>query len=271
MFNTLQKQRSAQFIFFLYLFFIGWWLSLQFGTDGFSFQNQLFGGAYWIVAFFGTGMGFLVARKWSFTKSLMGKAIVMFSFGLLAQVFGQLVYSWYTFYARIDVPYPSLGDLGFFGSIPFYIYGIILLARASGVKVSLKTFKNQIVAITVPAAILFLSYYIFLQGYVFDLHNPMKILLDFGYPLGQAIYVSLALLTYLLTRNVLGGVMKNRVLFMLFALTFQYFSDYFFLYWSSKGLAHPGGVIDLFYITSYLLMTIGLLQMRVSQIREQLT
>ena len=182
-----------------------------------------------------------------------------FSVGLLLQSLGQTIYSYYIYYERIDVPYPSLGDVGFFGTIPAYIYGVFLLARTSGAKISLKSFANKIWALIVPISMLMMSYIFFLKDYEFDWSQPLTIFLDFGYPLGQAIYVSLATLTLFLSIKVLGGVMKGPVLFLLFALIVQYLADYMFLYEVSHDSWRVGTENDLLYSFSYLLMGLALI------------
>ncbi len=115
------------------------------------------------------------------------------------------------------------------------------------------------------------SYWVFLKGYEFDWSAPLKIFLEFGYPLGQAIYVSLAILTLFLTRGVLGGVMKNRVLFVLFALLMQYLADYTFLYQASQETWAAGGINDYMYLASYFIMALALLQFRISRIKAKLS
>jgi hypothetical protein len=270
MLRTIKTQRLAQAFISVFLLFFAWWIIIQLNHDPFSFQNQLFGATYGIMALFGAVSGIFVARRWGYARSLMGKAILMFSLGLLAQEFGQLVYSYYTFFTDVEVPYPSLGDVGYFGSIPLYIYGVVLLGEASGINVTLKSLKNVIQAILIPVILLTFSYSVFLQGYEFDVTNPLVIFLDFGYPFGQAIYVALALSIYLLSRNILGGVMRMKIFFILFALVIQYLSDYTFLYQASRGLAYPGGIIDGLYLVSYAAMGLGLLQLRVSEVRSRL-
>jgi hypothetical protein len=165
-------------------------------------------------------------------------------------------------FANVEVPYPSIADIGYFGSIPFYIYGTLLLARASGVHVSLKSFHSKLAALTVPVAMLILSYLFFLSGYEFDWSNPLRIFFDFGYPFGQAIYVSFAMLTYLLTKKTLGGVMKHRILFIVTALVVQYLADFNFLFQASRGTWVFSGYGDVIYLIAYLLLTLGLLQLK---------
>ena len=222
------------------------------------------------MALWGGIWGIAIAQKWGGIRSVMGKTVILFSLGLLFQVFGQLAYAYLSFYIHIDVPYPSSGDIGYFGSIPLYIYGILLLAKASGVKIGLKSFESKIQAILIPLVMLVVAYFLFLQGYEFDWKDPIKIFLDFGYPLGQAIYISIAFLTYLLSRNILGGIMKRKILFILFALCIQFLSDYTFLYQLSRGTWAVGGINDYMYLIAYFIMTLALLQLNtvLSKIKE---
>jgi hypothetical protein len=133
-----------------------------------------------------------------------------------------------------------------------------MLARVSGVKISLRAFRNQIQAVVIPLAMLALSYHFFLQRYVFDWSQPLKIFLDFGYPLGQALYVSIAILAFLLSRKVLGGMMRFPILAFIFALIAQYLSDFTFLMQAQNSSFYAGGINDLMYSTSYTLMAFAL-------------
>ncbi|MEK7155431.1 MAG: hypothetical protein AAB734_00980, partial [Patescibacteria group bacterium] len=180
-------------------------------------------------------------------------------FGLLLQCFGQTSYSFYIYYLNQPVPYPSIGDIGYFGSIFAYLYGALALSRAAGVHVSLKSYRGQLLAFLLPLLMLVLSYQFFLRGYEFDGTQPLKTFLDFGYPFGQALYVSVALLAYLLSRNVLGGMMRMPILVFIGALVLQYFSDFTFLYQATAGTWYAGGMNDLLYLVSYLAMTLALL------------
>jgi hypothetical protein len=242
-----------------------WWLYLQ-GLDIEASGNsrQFWAAIYQVLALYGAIIGIVTSKYWGGVKSVIGRAILAFSVGLLLQSFGQSVYSYYIYFAQIEVPYPSLGDVGFFGSIFAYIYGAILLARASGVKVSLKSFDSQVTAIAIPLGLLIFSYIVFLGGYEFDLTSPLTIFLDFGYPLGQAIYVSIAILVFLLSRQFLGGMMKGPVLFLIFALVIQYFSDYTFLYQANRGSWIVGGINDFLYAVSYLLMALALIYVSIT-------
>ncbi len=238
-----------------------WWIVLQpFNSDeALTPHKYIWGSSYQLLALWGAISGFFISSHWGGYKSKLGRAILAFSIGLLFQVFGQTVYSYYNLFAKIEAPYPSLGDIGFFGSIPMYIYGCILLANVSGVRISLKTFDKKIQAFFIPFIVLFLSYLVFLKGYAFDLTQPLKIFLDFGYPLGQAVYISIAILTLLFSWKSLGGRMKRPVTLFLAALIFQYICDYNFLFQSNQGTWLVGGYGDYIYALSYFFMTIAII------------
>lgn len=253
------QSKVALAFFVLYSFL---WIYLQYSRATDTAEFHFFGITYCLVAFWGAIWGISIASKWGGTKSVMGKALVFFSLGLFAQTFGQIAYSLYAIVLKIDVPYPSIGDLGFFGSIPLYIVGMLYLAQASGVSISLRSFKNKIQVVVLPLLLLFFSYLIFLRKYEFNWSNPLVVFLDFGYPLGQSIYISIALLTFSLSKGLLGGKMKIRILLVLFALVLQYLSDFVFLYQASNKEWSVAGLNDYMYFVSYFVMALSLIQFK---------
>lgn len=266
MIETIKKTWQAQVAVVFFIILTGWWIINTFILDPSTVKYDGFGDwaeIYGLMAVWGGIWGIVISLKWGFMKSVMGRVLLFFSLGLFAQEFGQLSYAFYNDIYKVPGPYPSLGDIGYFGSIFLYIYAVILIAKASGVTIGLKSFSSKMQAILIPLIGLVAAYFLFLQGYEFDFSDPLKIFLDFGYPFGQAIYISIALLTYLLSRGILGGIMKGKVLFILFALFMQFLSDYTFLYQSSKGLWTVGGINDYMYLVSYFLMALALIQLKV--------
>lgn len=269
--EPFRTDRQSQFLLVLFLALFIWWLVLlSFGFKAVSeFPNLIWAASYQIIAILGGLWGLTIARSWGGHRSIMGRAVLAFAIGLLLQVFGQSTFSFYNLVLQVDIPYPSLADLGYFGSIPFYIYGAIMLARASGVGISMRTFGSKLLTLVIPVGMLFLSYSSFLRGYEFAGATPLRVVLDFGYPLGQAIYVAIAILAYLLSRKMLGGIMKGRVIFILLALVVQYLADYNFLYQALQETWQNGGYGDTIYLLAYLLMTLGLLQLKMKYIRPR--
>ena len=131
MLETFKKEWEAKVILGLFLLYVAWWVYMQVALPHDHILYALYGQSYGVIALVGAIGGLFVARKWGGFKSVMGKAIIMFSLGLFAQEFGQIAYTYYIFIEHIEIPYPSIGDIGFFGTIPFYIYGAYLLAKVS--------------------------------------------------------------------------------------------------------------------------------------------
>jgi hypothetical protein len=244
----------------LFLIYLLWRGALYFQTptEDFNLISFIWGATYQIIAILGIVIGLGVAQHWGGWKSMFGKTIILFSAGLLFQCIGQAISSYFV-YKTGEVPYPGLGDIGFFGSILFYIFGAFMLARVTGGKAFLKAAHNKVIALVIPLLMVGVSYWLFLKGYEYDWSNPTQTFLDFGYPIYQAIYVGIAIVTLILSRTYLGGLMKTPVMLFLIALIMQYASDFVFLYQASRGLYIPEGTNDLMYFTSYFLMTIALI------------
>ncbi len=256
--DHVKKSLFVQFVVAFFLCLSFWWLSMYVRGLMDAPENNYFTLTYPLLSLVGGIAGIIFANKWGGLKSLLGRSMTMFSYGLLAQFFGQAMYAYYIYIKGIEVPYPSWGDLGYFGSVIFYIFGAILLAKVSGLKFTVKSVHGKIQAIFIPLLLLVLSYLYFLRSYEFDFSDKLRIFLDFGYPLGQAVYLSIAILALLLSRNFLSGIMKKPIIFLIFALVFQYFSDFMFIYQSNMETWYVGGVNDYFYFISYFLMTIAL-------------
>ncbi|MBP9700548.1 hypothetical protein KBD71_04680, partial [Candidatus Woesebacteria bacterium] len=246
------------------LFFGGlslWWLLVQ-APSATPDQRSIFAAVYGLIALWGAFWGYQTAQEWGGSRSVFGKAILCFAGGLLSQEFGQLAYSYYAYVLHVEIPYPSIGDLGFFGSIPLYIFGMLLLAKAVRAQLGSSTLKNRIQVILYPVLLLSASYYLFLRGYELNLSEPIKTLIDLGNPFGQAIYISLALLVYVLSFKYLGGIMRSRIFLLLIAFLLQYLADFTFLYQNSIGTWEGGRINDYIYLTAYTMMTLAVLELR---------
>ncbi|CAN5156174.1 hypothetical protein BH09PAT2_BH09PAT2_08550 [soil metagenome] len=253
--ENVSKQSGSLLIIYTFAFFTFYWL-LQ--NEKVRFLGD-FASTYFIMAVFGGLMGFFISHNLQKDKNLIGKAVMMFSFGLLSQVFGQLAYTYYILGDHIKIPYPSLGDIGYFGTIPFYTMGVIYLARALGVKIVFRSFSQALSAIVFPLIMLVITYIHLIMGYRFDSTKLLTILLDFGYPLGQSIYISISILVLALSERIFGD-MKNKMRFIILALISQYMADYVFIYQANDGTWITGGINDYMYFVSYFFMALALIQ-----------
>ncbi len=260
MIRTIFKSKFTYWIVFLYLLILAWWIRLQVtGTVG-KDEALYYDWAYGVIGLSTAIYGLIIAFKtWGGFSSLLGKSLIFLALGLLGQWFGLQVWTYYNVIAEIEVPYPSLADLGYFALIPAYTIAALNFSLASGAKLSLGTIKGKLYALIIPISALTLAYGLFLKDIGFDISNPIKLFLDIGYPLGEIIPVSIAVFTLLISRNLNGGVMKNRVLYLIGAFTFQFLTEYTFLYMVGNSTYVNGGLADILYPTSYTIMSFGLI------------
>lgn len=235
-----------------------WWLSIFLRGLTDNNENIYFVLIYPVLALIGGASGLFFAKKWGGFSSTLGRAINMLALGLLFQFLGQILYNYYTFILGVEVPYPSIGDWAYFASVIFYIIGVYYLAKVSGLKLALKSIKGKVLAFGVPVIVLILSYIVLLQGYDFSEATPLILFFDFGWPIGQAVYVSIAILALFISKNILGGMMRRPIMFLISALILQYISDFTFSYQFNQGTLYLGGPMDFLYFLSYFLMAISL-------------
>lgn len=270
MWYTIRKEFTAKLAVVFFIVYALWFIYFHLPGVPAGSQYDWFTATYGVVAIWGSFWGFLIARKWGWFRSIMGKSIIFFALGLAFQEAGQLAYTYYIYFLKIELPYPSIGDILFISSVPCYSIAVMFLAKASGVRISLQSFIGKMQAILIPVGMVLASYFIFLQGHEVKLSEPGKIFFDFGYPLGDAIYISLAILTFTLTKGVLGGIMKSKVLLILIAMLIQYIADWTFLYQASRGTWSVSGINDFIYLTAYFIMTLALLNLNTQSIKKYL-
>lgn len=259
MLKILLKSKLAYILLVFYLLIFIWWVKIFISGVKVSDENYLFGLVYAFIALIGGINGLLISRRWGGYKSLMGRGILLLSFGLLSYWFGQVIWSYYNLVLKVEVPYPSIADIGYFSAILFYIVGMYEFAKVSGAKLTLSKLKGKFIVFIIPVSMLAISYFLFLQHIVPDFSNPIKTFLDFGSPVGYAIVISMALTAYFLTKGVLGGKMKNRILFIIFALIVQNITDNTFLYQAGAGIYYNAGINDLMFATAFTIMSLGLI------------
>ncbi|MFA5776354.1 MAG: hypothetical protein WC988_02265 [Patescibacteria group bacterium] len=257
------RQLKISSIVFLFALFVLWWFHDYITKSNFS--NGLFSYAYlyFLVALVGGVNGLYVAYKWGWLSSYLGKIIAFFSFGLLAQVFGQLSYTYYYAILGVEVaPYPSIGDVGYFGSVLLYICGSLLLLKLLMSNSNKKSGRGDMYLVVLSTLTMFLISYLFLlKGYAFDSSNILKGALDISYPLFQSFYVSLAVASLFLLGSRLGGTGKRGILLLLIALVIQYISDFTFLIKANNGTFYAGGPVDFLYLVAYFLMTVAIIEL----------
>lgn len=254
-----KNNRVLRFITVFFLLLSLWWLFMYIRGLTEGPENELFILIYPVLPLVGGLYGWVFAKKWGGFKSTFGSSIAWFAIGFLFQFLGQYLYVYYQLYLQVEVPYPSIGDIFYFGSVLLYIIGTYNLALVSGIKLSLKSVKGK-VALLIPFIVLFLSYIILLQGYEADWSNKLIVFLDFGYPIGQAVYLSIALLALMISKDILGGLMRKPIMLLIAALVAQFVADFVFSYQVSREVStfYAAGTNDYMFAFAYFLMTYAL-------------
>lgn len=256
------KTKLHYILYLLYFFIVIWWLRLHFYNIQESGEVYIFGAVYPLIALIGAANGISIAKKWGGWESSLGKSIYFFSFGLLALWFGQTTWSYYNIIARIEVPYPSLADIGYVAIIPLYALGSLYLGQASGAGVGIKKNIGKTVVVLTSFIVIFIAYSLFFRNLSLDLSEPVRSFLDLMYSFGEAVTISITISVFILSYPILGGRMRGKVLYLIFALVAQYVTDYTFLYMAANGSYYNGGIVDLMYATSFLITSIGLINLR---------
>jgi hypothetical protein len=258
------KNKLQILVTLIFLGFVGWWVSFQHIVSLQGHSVSWFEDTYGVMALIGAIVGFFAIKKWGGIRTVLGKALLFFSLGLLAQEVGQLIYSYYIYVDKIQIPYPSWGDAAYFGSVLFYIIAAIFLTKVVGVKFSLKgNILYKTIAIVLPLLLLVGSYLIVLHNHQFNTSKPLTVFLDAGYPIGEACYISIGLVAYLLSRKMLGGIMKSGILLIIAALVIQYASDFTFVYQSNRNTYVAGKYDDLLYLIAYFAMTTAMIKFHI--------
>ncbi len=256
----LLKNKKFLILTLIYACFFFWWASFQHVIHKQGLSIQWYGGTYGLIAIIGTVFGFWASKKWGGYKTVLGKSLLFFTLGLLFQEIGQLIYQYYVTYKHVQIPYPSIGDIFYFGSSLLYITGAAFMAKAAGFGVAIKQTKYKVITVIVPIIIIGASFYLLLHGHKYDTSKPLTVFLDAGYPIVEAIYISIAVVAFLLSRKLLGGIIRSGIMFIIFALVIQYLGDFMFIFQSNRGTWIQGGKDDLIYMTSYFLMTVVMIK-----------
>lgn len=257
--NFLLKNHFLHLTVFLFGLFTFWWVKVDpFNPLSLLAEKETWSQFYWTFAAFGGLFGVFASRELGFTRSIIGRAVLAFSAGLLLQAIGQIIDSYLSAIGNADIFYPSISELGYTGSILVYIYGAYLLARYVGISPSVKNLSKSIIIWLIPLAMFGLSYAVYLHGYDFVNNSPVHVAFDFGYPILQSFYVALAVFVLIHSRNIAGGLLRRPIAFLVAALILQYVADAYFVYDYNQGLWYNANFNDYVYLVSYFILAVAI-------------
>lgn len=257
--------KYQKFFLSIYILVLAMWVYIQVKGIKTTDFNFAFSFIFGLIPFFGGLTGMIKSRQWGGLKSVLGKGVFFFSFGLFLWGFGENIWSYYNFFRNEPAPYPSIADIGFAPSIFFWILGTAYLAKASG---AIYAFKKhlwiRLFSLVLPIILFVASYWIHVKvarGGVLvpPGETPLKVVLDIAYPLGDFLAVTFALVTFTLTNKYLGGRYKHAIAFVLLGLITMYFGDFSFSYTTTAGTFYNGNWGDLLLASGNFFMTFGIL------------
>lgn len=227
--------------------------------------NYWYSFLFGLIPLMGGVVGMWQSHIWGGLKSVLGKAIFLFSLGLLLWGFGETIWSYYNFFKGEPAPYPSLADIGFSPSVFFWILGTIFLGKASG---AIYAFRKSVIAKTTAIVMVLLlsalAYYMLVNVARGGVLVPkgetiLKTVLDIAYPLGDFLALTFAAVVIVLSRKYLGGFYRLPIAFILIGLSMMYFGDFSFSYTTTIGTFYNGNLGDLLLASGTFFMTFGIL------------
>lgn len=207
-------------------------------------------------------LGIKNSRHWGGVKSIMGRSSFFLSIGLMAWAGGMVFWNYYIFFTDIEIPYPSLADVGFVLGLLFLVCGIVYLSKAIGVRFALRNKKGKALLFIIPIVVILISIYLLVivarGGSIAYDDSFLKLFFDLLYPLGDVLILAVISLVYLLSREYLGGVYKGPILVLLVGFLLFYFSDFLFSYTTTQETYFNGHFVDFLFTTTMFILSLGL-------------
>ncbi|CAN5752815.1 hypothetical protein BH11PAT2_BH11PAT2_01830 [soil metagenome] len=262
----MKISRDSKIIFCFYLFVCAWW-ALFFFTHrvqegDLTLGESLYQFALGLIPLVGGILGLLKSIRWGGFKSSVGRALLFVSLGAIAWGFGQMFWSlYYNILTHVDIPYPSLSDVGYSLSFPFLALGLINLSKATGARFSFRHPAGKVFALFIIVAGIAAAYYLLIvvaRGGTIDFsEGGLKLFFDIVYPMGDlAIFLS-SLLIYGLSFKYLGGGYKLATLSIISGLLVLFVGDFTFSYTTTVGTYYNGHWVDLILPTAWMMIVFG--------------
>ena len=183
-------------------------------------------------------------------RERLGWALLGASAGLWAA--GEIVWSWYEVILHVQVPYPSLADVGFLAAVPFAVAGIrAFWSDARGTSTRWRVwFDGVIVAIALTS-----TAWGFGLRTVYQSASTTK-LLDLAYPVGDILVGTVLILAI----RRATGQQKGRMALLLVGIACYSISDSAFAFLTAQGtFGSVGNVLDTGWFAGFLMIALAAL------------
>ncbi len=246
---------------------VAFWLVIQIFVSNEDTKASIlnyFGATYGIVALLGGVGGLIQSKRWGGFSSHVGRFMSCISIGLLLTEFGQLAFSYFNIVSHIEIPYPSIADIGFFGAIPMYAIGAYYLMRTMQAGSLSKVFSSlkSAFVLLIPVMFVAIAYFVNFKDYDFGANSLLVSFLNIADPVGHVLYMSFALIALTRVRGLYGSLFKRPIILLIAGFTLQYVADLNFLFQDNNGTWVSGQYGDILYLCAYSLMVLGLFSIR---------
>lgn len=253
---------ESKLILFYYIVILIWGAVFYFQGIKETPGNYWYQYAFGLIPLGGGILGMMKSFEWGGLRSKFGRALFFISAGATSWGIGQMFWSvFYNFILRVEIPYPSLADVGYILAVPLWIIGIVNLSKATGANFFLRHSRGKILLFTIPLVALAVSYYlliVFARGGKIDLEgDAIKLFFDFAYPIGDLLILTLSLLVYGLSFNYLGGKYKYSILSIILGFIVMYCADVSFSYVTTNETYFNGHWVDILFPTAMMFVTFG--------------
>ncbi|MDP2789430.1 MAG: hypothetical protein Q8O46_05335 [bacterium] len=207
-------------------------------------------------------LGFYRSKEWGGWQSKMGRALIAISLGLFGWGSGMIFWNYYLFFMDVEVPYPSLGDLFYVMTWPFWTYAMLCLFKVTGANYGFKKSGGKILAFILPIIVVLVSYYLLFQvarqGQL-DLSGGLASnLLAFLYPIGDVSILLMSALVFSLSYKFLGGVYRKPILILLLGFVLNYIADVVFVFTTTTDTYFNGHFVDFLYVVMLFTVSMGI-------------
>lgn len=244
-----------------YLFFLGWFIKLYMTGETEGTENLLTN-LYGIIPLAGGIYGLTIAQHWGGWSSMVGRAVMLLSLGLVTWGIGIAIWLFYNLILQVEIPYPSWADAAFIISWPLWGAGAVFLSRATGAQFGLRNRGGKAMLLFVPLMIIILSYYflvVLARGGTFELAGEgLTVFFDLAYPIGDVVILTLATIIYGLSYRYFGGAYRLAIYLILAAFALNYLADFTFSYTTSTETYYNGSLADVLFATTMFVFSVGI-------------
>lgn len=262
--DTLRKMfsnRGDKVLLGLFIFMLVWLTVLGLLDIRYTIYNYIYSVLLALLPTIGAAIGFFRTKQWGGISSKLGRVTFFISLGLTAWSVASWVWTYYNLFLDIEVPYPSWADAGYMQVYWLWGIGIIALANLTAVKYNDRPLE-RILFFCIPVLMVIVTYYIiYVQVHsgesFFNTDNPLKLLVDIVYPLGNVSILTILILRSSLDLNYLGRRLRLPIAILVAGLVANYIADFHFSYSTTVGTYYVGATADWLFTISMFILSLG--------------